>query len=253
MEFNIRIPLSSLTWFENGELIKNPEFSNNTEVLRVGINENYNDIQAIQDAMTSLAPLDSVSGETAARKEADALINRRIDELIAGLPTKVSEFENDAGYTTKSYVDSIQTALQGQLTTLSGNVATRLVPANIIAGSRVSTSVSGNNVTISVDVSDIQSNINKLSEDTTTKLAKKLEASDIVAGDNVTITRTGNTVKIAAKGGSGGGGSSEAIGITIADAGGYFETSSVEGALQELGASLIGLREAVNYQSGVIE
>ena len=59
--------------------------------------------------------------------------------------------------------------------------------------------------------------------------------------------------EISATGGSGGGGSSEAIGITIADAGGYFETSSVEGALQELGASLIGLADAVNYQSGVIE
>ena len=253
MEFNIRIPLSSLTWFENGEIVKNPEFSNNTEVLRAGINENYNDIQAIQDAMTSLAPLDSVSGEATARKEADALINKRIDELIAGLPTKVSEFENDAGYTTKTYVDSVQTALQGQLTTLSGNVSKRLLPANIIAGSRVSTSVSGNNVTISVDVSDLQASINNLNSEMTTKLSKKLEAADIVAGDNVTISRTGNTVKISATGGSGGGGSSEAIGITIADAGGYFETSSVEGALQELGASLIGLADAVNYQSGVIE
>jgi hypothetical protein len=246
MEYFIRIPLSTLKWFENGELVKNPDFSNNMEVFRVGINENYNDIQRIQDEMTTLAPLDSLSGEATARKDADAIINKRIDELIAGLPTKLSEFENDTGFTTKTYVDSIQTAIQGQLTTLSNNVSDRLVPANIIAGSRVSVSVSGNNVTIGVDISDIENSINTIN----TNLAKKLEPESILAGSNISVTRKDGKVTIAT---TGGGGSGAASGISIADAGNYFSTGTVEGALQELGMQLGGISSAVAKQSGVIE
>ena len=245
MEYFIRIPLSTLKWFENGELVKNPEFSNNMEVFRVGINENYNDIQRIQDEMTTLAPIDSLTGEATARKEADAIINKRIDELIAGLPTKLSEFENDTGFTTKTYVDSIQTAIQGQLTALSNNVSDRLVPANIIAGSRVSVSVSGNNVTIGVDISDIENSINTIN----TNLAKKLEPESILAGNNITVTRKDGKVTIAT---TGGGGSGEASGISIADAGNYFSTGTVEGALQELGMQLGGINQAVAAQSGVV-
>lgn len=288
MEYFIRIPTSSLKWFENGELISNPDFSNNMEVFRVGINENYNEIQRIQEDMTTLAPIDSVSGEAAARREADQLIHLRIDELIAGLPTKLSQFENDTGFTTKVYVDELNSAVQSQLSALSGNIAQALVPANIIAGSRVSTSISGNNVTISIDVSDIETN-----------LAKKLETSNIRAGTNVNIEVNGNDLTINAEGeeiavgdsntidftksegtisgevkvsavsgnalrsysdgiyvpetSGSGGGASEATQVTILDEGGYFTGTSVEMALQELGASLIGLQEAVDMQSEVVQ
>lgn len=288
MEYFIRIPTSSLKWFENGELISNPDFSNNMEVFRVGINENYNDIQKIQEDMTTLAPIDSVSGEAQARREADQLIHLRIDELIAGLPTKLSQFVNDTGFTTKTYVDTINTAIQGQITALSGNIAQALVPANIIAGSRVSTSISGNNVTISVNISDIETSLNK-----------KLEAGNIKAGKNIKLTKSGNDVTIEAEGetigvsdtnsidmtksgttlkadvkvsgvsgnalktytdglyvsetSGGGGGASQATQVTILDEGGYFTGTSVEMALQELGASLIGLEQAVDTQSEVVQ
>lgn len=286
MEYYIRIPVSSLTWFENGDLITNPEFSNNMEVFRVGINENYNDIQKLQEDITHLAPIDSVSGEAQARREADIALGKRIDEVIAGLPTKLSQFDNDTGFTTKTYVDAINAAIQSQLSSLSNNIAGALVPANIVAGSRVVTSISGNNVTISVDVSDIESS-----------LTKKLEVGNIKAGKNIKLTKSGNDVTIEAEGetigvtdtstvdmtksgtnlsakvkisgatgnaikeyadglfcggGGSGGGASEAIMISILDEGGYFTGSSVEAALQELGSELIGLKSAVSDQSAVV-
>lgn len=283
MEYFIRIPVSSLTWFENGELVKNPDFSNNMEVFRVGINENYNDIQKLQEDITTLAPIESVSGEAQARREADTLLGKRIDDLIAGLPSKLSQFDNDTGFTTKTYVDAINSAIQGQLSSLSNNVAGALVPANIVAGSRVVTSTSGNNVTISVDVSDIESS-----------LTKKLEIGNIKAGKNIKLTKSGNDVTVEAEGETisvtdtgtidmtksgttisadvkisgvegntlkenpdglycaGGGGSSEAMMVSIRDDGGYFLGSSVEAALQELGMQLGGINQAVAAQSGVV-
>ena len=285
MEYYVRIPVSSLTWFENGDLISNPDFSNNMEVFRVGINENYNDIQKLQEDMTTLAPIDSLNGEAQARREADIALGKRIDDVIAGLPTKLSQFDNDTGFTTKTYVDALNASIQSQITSLSGNIAAALVPANIIAGSRVSTSISGNNVTISVDTSDLE-----------TSLSKKLESGNIKAGKNIKLTTSGNDVTIAAEGetisvtdtnsvnmtksgtaisadvkissvtgnalkeytdglfcgGGSGGGASEAIMISILDEGGYFTGSSVEAALQELGAEVIGLRAAVSDQSAVV-
>lgn len=283
MEYFIRIPVSSLTWFENGELVKNPDFSNNMEVFRVGINENYKDIQKLQEDITTLAPIESVSGEAQARREADILLGKRIDDLIASLPTKLSQFDNDTGFTTKTYVDAINSAIQGQLSSLSNNVAGALVPANIVAGSRVVASVSGNNVTISVDVSDIESS-----------LTKKLEVGNIKAGKNIKLTKSGNDVTVEAEGETisvtdtgtidmtksgttisadvkisgvegntlkenpdglycaGGGGSSEAMMVSILDEGGYFLGSSVEAALQELGMQLSGLNTAISAQSEVV-
>lgn len=287
MEFYIRIPVSSLTWFENGDLISNPDFSNNMEVFRVGINENYNDIQRLQEDITTLAPIESVTGEAQARREADLALSNRIDEVIANLPTKLSQFDNDTGFTTKTYVDALNTAIQGQISTLSGNISGALVPANIIAGSRVSTSVSGNNVTISVDVSDIETSLTKKLEATNIKAGEHIkiatngnnvtisaEGEEINVGDTTTIDLTktegtitgavkissvsGNTLKVQpdglyAEGGAGGaGGASEAIMVSILDEGGYFTGSSVEAALQELGAELVGLRSAVNDQSAVV-
>lgn len=56
--------------------------------------------------------------------------------------------------------------------------------------------------------------------------------------------------KIAASGGSGG--ASTALEVSIADMGGYFASSNVEGALQELAASLVDIDNAVSTQSGVV-
>lgn len=161
-ELNIRIPTSSLVWFENGDLISNPDFSTNMEVFRVGINENYNDIQRLQAELTNFAPIDSLNGEATARREADTLLGQRIDAVQASIPTFVSQLTNDANYTNKDYVDGINASIQGQLTALNNSVSGALLPANIIAGSRVNTTVSGKNVTISVDVADIEARLNNL-------------------------------------------------------------------------------------------
>ena len=180
-ELNIRIPTSSLVWFENGDLISNPDFSTNMEVFRVGINENYNDIQRIQSDLTNFAPIDSLNGEATARQEADTLLGQRIDAVQASIPTLVSQLTNDANYTNKDYVDGINASIQGQLTALNNSVAGALLPANIIAGSRVNTTVSGKNVTISVDVADIEERLNNLN-------AEKIPVTDsgnYFAGANV--------------------------------------------------------------------
>lgn len=180
-ELYIRIPTSSLVWFENGDLISNPDFSTNMEVFRVGINENYNDIQRLQADLTNFAPITSLNGEAAARREADTLLGQRIDAVQASIPTLVSQLTNDANYTKKEYVDGINASIQGQLTALNNSVAGSLLPANIIAGSRVNTTVSGKNVTISVDVADIEARLNSLN-------AEKIPVTDngnYFAGANV--------------------------------------------------------------------
>lgn len=192
-ELNIRIPTSSLVWFENGDLISNPDFSTNMEVFRVGINENYNDIQRLQADLTNFAPIDSLNGEATARREADTLLGQRIDAVQASIPTFVSQLTNDANYTKKEYVDGINTAIQGQLTALNSSVSDAMLPANIIAGSRVATTVSGKNVTISVDVSDIETRLNNLN-------AEKIPVTDsgnYFTGANVeaVLQEIGSTLK----------------------------------------------------------
>lgn len=192
-ELYIRIPTSSLVWFENGDLISNPDFSTNMEVFRVGINENYNDIQRLQADLTNFAPIDSLNGEAAARKEADTLLGKRIDAVQASIPTLVSQLTNDANYTKKEYVDGINASIQGQLTALNNSVAGSLLPANIIAGSRVNTTVSGKNVTISVDVADIEARLNSLNAE---KISVK-DSGNYFAGANVeaVLQEIGSTLK----------------------------------------------------------
>lgn len=192
-ELYIRIPTSSLVWFENGDLISNPDFSTNMEVFRVGINENYNDIQRLQADLTNFAPIDSLNGEAAARKEADTLLGKRIDAVQASIPTLVSQLTNDANYTKKEYVDGINASIQGQLTALNNSVSGSLLPANIIAGSRVNTTVSGKNVTISVDVADIEARLNSLNAE---KISVK-DSGNYFAGANVeaVLQEIGSTLK----------------------------------------------------------
>lgn len=246
MEYDIRVPVSALKWFVNGELVTNPEFSANMEVLQTGINENYNDIQDIQNTILTLAPIDSVTGEAQARINADTALGLRIDEVIANIPTKVSDLSNDSNFVNKTYVDNLNSTLQEQITTLSTGVSGCLLPANIIAGSRVIVSTSGKNVTISVDVTDLSNQISTLN----TNIAKKLETGNIQAGSGISVSVSGNNVTISNTQSSG---STKASEITIDDAGGYFSTGTVEGALQELGIALSGISTAVNSQSEVVQ
>ena len=246
MEYQIRVPVSALKWFENGELVKNPEFSANMEALRVGINENYNEIQDIQNTIITLAPIDSVTGEAQARINGDLALGQRIDEVIDSIPTKVSQLENDSNFTPKNYVDTINTTIQQQLTTISGSVAECLLPANILAGSRVTLTKQNKNITINVDISDIVAQINVIND----SLDKKLETGNVKAGHGIRVETSGRNVTIyntyAEVGGQ------TAVEVPISDAGGYFSTDSVEGALQELGMALSGVSNAVNAQSEVV-
>lgn len=246
MEYEIRIPLSSLKWYANGELVSNPEFSANMEVIRVGINENYNNIQDIQNTILTLAPIDSVTGEAQVRANADIALGQRIDGVIESIPTKVSQLTNDSNFVNKNYVDTMNTSIQEQITTLSGSVSDCLLPANIIAGSRVSLTKDGKNVTINVTVSDLENQISSLN----TNIAKKLETGNIKAGTNISVSVSGNNVTISST--ASGGGASDASEVSITDAGNYFASNNVEGALQELGASLSGIALAVNNQNEVV-
>jgi len=246
MEYQIRVPVSALKWFENGELVKNPEFSANMEALRVGINENYNEIQDIQNTIITLAPIDSVTGEAQARINGDLALGQRIDEVIDSIPTKVSQLQNDSNFTPKNYVDTINTTIQQQLTTISGSVAECLLPANILAGSRVTLTKQNKNITINVDISDIVAQINVIND----SLDKKLETGNVKAGHGIRVETNGRNVTIyntyAETGGQ------TAVDVSISDAGGYFSTDSVEGALQELGMALSGISVAVDNQSEVV-
>lgn len=78
----------------------------------------------------------------------------------------------------------------------------------------------------------------------------------ISTAKNDTLTEVSNNyynkTEVDSKIASGGGGASTASEMTISDIGGYFASSNVEGALQELGAELAGLASAVNAQSEVV-
>ncbi len=60
MEYNTRILSSELNWYENGDLVKNPEFSANMEVIQRGINENYNDIQDLERQAENFVEIDKI-------------------------------------------------------------------------------------------------------------------------------------------------------------------------------------------------
>lgn len=60
MEYNTRILTSELNWYENGDLVKNPEFSANMEMIQTGINENYKDIQDLQRQAENFVEIDNI-------------------------------------------------------------------------------------------------------------------------------------------------------------------------------------------------
>lgn len=77
----------------------------------------------------------------------------------------------------------------------------------------------------------------------------KKEILDDVATDYYNKTEVNNLI---ASSGGGGGGASTAFEVSISDTGNYFSSTNVEGALQELGAELMGLTSAVDAQSEVV-
>lgn len=123
MEYETRIPTSVLHWYVNGELVKNPEFTNNMEVYRVGINANYNDIQDLQARTNLLEPI--VEQDTLDIAEmkpqiqslliAVASIPNKTSDLIndsdfithADLPTRTSDLTNDSGFIDKNVNDLV--------------------------------------------------------------------------------------------------------------------------------------------------
>ena len=113
MEIKIRIPKSVLHWFENGELVKNPEFSNNNEILRVGINANYEDIQTMQTTLTDLeatileltTDVNDLQGSVQTLASNVSSLQTELTQIKITVPTKVSDLLNDAGYITKAVSD----------------------------------------------------------------------------------------------------------------------------------------------------
>lgn len=100
-EYTERIPTNVLHWYENGELVKNPEFSNNMEVYRVGINENFNDIQDLRSMIlditgtieTHTADIETMKGDI-----------ETLYSLTATIPNKTSDLVNDSGFITEADV-----------------------------------------------------------------------------------------------------------------------------------------------------
>lgn len=104
MEYLIRIPTSVLHWFENGDLVKNPEFSTNMEVLRTGINTNYNDIQDLQKAKQQvIIDIGTVVENVEELRGRVDTAEGKIEELISAvkeMPTDVADLTNSLGYIT---------------------------------------------------------------------------------------------------------------------------------------------------------
>ena len=94
MEYNTRILSSELNWYENGDLVKNPEFSANMEVIQRGINENYNDIQDLQAQAENFVEVDNiVAGENIEIEKQDKVVT-----ITAALKAEKTTLVDAAGY-----------------------------------------------------------------------------------------------------------------------------------------------------------
>ena len=84
MEYNTRILSSELNWYENGDLVKNPEFSANMEVIQRGINENYNEIQDLQAQAENFVEIDNiVAGDNIEIEKQDIVsLAKRLEEVF---------------------------------------------------------------------------------------------------------------------------------------------------------------------------
>ena len=103
MEYNTRILSSELNWYENGDLVSNPEFSANMEVIQRGINENYKDIQDIQKQAENFVEIDKiVAGDNIEIEKQDKTVT--VNAVLRADKTTVSDA---AGYYNSSNVEGV--------------------------------------------------------------------------------------------------------------------------------------------------
>lgn len=233
MDYEIRIPKSVLHWFENGELVKNPEFSNNMEVYRVGINENYEDIQDIQ------AQLGIYSAITDQNSDDIEIMQDQIDTLLgltAEIPNKTSDLINDSGFVNSTEVGTIvDTDVNSKIPSIVAQVLTQItIPtktsdlindSGFITSSALPTKTSDlTNDSGFITSADVPTKTSDLTNDSGFITASAIPTNPATIGANVSVT----------------------------DVGGYFTGTDVEGILQEIGAELAGVVAAVQAQSGVV-
>lgn len=132
MEYLIRIPTSVLHWFENGDLVKNPEFSTNMEVLRTGINTNFNDIQDLQKAKQQvIIDIGTVVENVEELRGRVDTAEGKIEELISAvreMPTDVADLTNSLGYITNATEGLVHYYKKAEVNSLvSGLVGLQLV------------------------------------------------------------------------------------------------------------------------------
>ena len=103
MEYNTRILSSELNWYENGDLVSNPEFSANMEVIQRGINENYVDIQDLQRQAENFVELDNIiAGDNVNIEKNDKVIT-----ISASLKAEKTSVVDAAGYYNAKNVEGV--------------------------------------------------------------------------------------------------------------------------------------------------
>ena len=124
MKYNLRIDDNYLKadW-KDGEILQHTDVNELDIVVKTAINANYEDIQKILDGTYVVGSASGIDGATLSKYAIETLSNsddkipsslqvkQYVDEAkqkaIDSIPTKVSAFENDAGYLIKS-VDNLE-------------------------------------------------------------------------------------------------------------------------------------------------
>lgn len=92
-EYNTRILTSELNWYENGDLVSNPEFSANMEMIQKGINENYKDIQDLQKQAENFVEIDKIkAGDNISVEKKDKEVH--ISAILKAEKTSVADAAN---------------------------------------------------------------------------------------------------------------------------------------------------------------
>lgn len=121
---------------------------------------------------------------------------------VTGMPTKVSDLTNDAGYLTtipSEYVTDAELSLQlGEYATKEELSTTNATVTNL------QTTVASNTNSIGVvkeDLNNLENTVTNNSADIATLDAGKLSPANIIAGNNITIDKNGNNLTINSTGG----------------------------------------------------
>lgn len=102
-EYKTRVLSSELTWFKNGDLISNPEFSANMEVMQRGINENYVDIQDLQRQSENFVEIEDI----VAGKNISITKENKVVTVSANINAKTIPVVDEAGYYNSKNVEEI--------------------------------------------------------------------------------------------------------------------------------------------------